>query len=98
MTGLRRLRHPGRQRRLTRPLHRPVPRLVQRPPQPRHDQPPHHRRIAVFDILNQNRGFDRTGDATRIVENNYLAIRRYGMLSLIWNITNQPVKEGEDDE
>lgn len=44
-------------------------------------------RIAVFDILNQNIGFNRTASPTNITENRYLTVRRYGLLMLVWNFT-----------
>jgi len=45
----------------------------------------------VNDILNQNIGFNRYGQNNFITENNYNTIRRYGMLSLIWNFTKSPL-------
>lgn len=44
-------------------------------------------RAMVYDILNQNIGFNRYAVNNDVVENNYNTIRRYGMLSLIWNFT-----------
>lgn len=44
-------------------------------------------RASVFDILNQNIGFNRYANNNQITENNYNTIRRYGMISLIWNFT-----------
>ena len=44
-------------------------------------------RLAVFDILNQNIGFNRNATATNITENRYLSVRRYGLLTLVWNFT-----------
>lgn len=44
-------------------------------------------RASVFDILNQNIGFQRYGSGNTVNEQNYNTIRRYGMLSLIWNFT-----------
>ena len=47
-------------------------------------------KLSVFDILNQNIGYDRTATANIITQNNYNTIRRYGMLNVIWNFTHQP--------
>lgn len=44
-------------------------------------------RASVFDILNQNLGFSRFANSNTITESNYNTIRRYGMVSLIWNFT-----------
>lgn len=44
-------------------------------------------RAYVNDILNQNIGFQRLGNGNIITEQNYNTIKRYGMLSLIWNFT-----------
>ncbi len=47
-------------------------------------------RASVFDIFNQNVGYSRSGQAGIITEENYNTIRRYGMLSLIWNFSHTP--------
>ncbi len=47
-------------------------------------------RASVFDIFNQNVGYDRNAQAGIITENTYNTIRRYGMLSLIWNFSHTP--------
>ncbi len=44
-------------------------------------------RASVYDILNQNLGFNRYAYGNSITESNYNTIRRYGMISLIWNFT-----------
>jgi hypothetical protein len=54
-------------------------------------------RIAVFDILNQNIGFQRTGTPTAITENRYLTVRRYGLVSLIWNFTKSSGAPQQND-
>ncbi|GAA4462506.1 TonB-dependent receptor [Nemorincola caseinilytica] len=48
-------------------------------------------RASVYDILNQNLGFSRIGQGNMVTQNSYNTIRRYGMLSLIWNFTHTPV-------
>jgi hypothetical protein len=57
-------------------------------------------RASVFDILNQNQGFSRYGYGNTITEQNYNTIRRYGMLTLIWNFTKtaagMPEASGSD--
>ncbi len=56
-------------------------------------------KISVFDILNQNLGFTRTAQGNMITQNNYTTIRRYGMLSLIWNFRHTPgMASGDDDD
>jgi hypothetical protein len=55
-------------------------------------------RASVFDILNQNVGFSRVGDATSVVQNSYLTIRRYGLLSLVWHFSSEPVKADDRDD
>ena len=47
-------------------------------------------RASVFDIFNQNVGYNRTAQAGVITEETYNTIRRYGMLSLIWNFSHTP--------
>ncbi len=47
-------------------------------------------RASVFDIFNQNIGYERSGQAGIITEESYNTIRRYGMLSLIWNFSHTP--------
>jgi hypothetical protein len=47
-------------------------------------------RASVFDILDQNSGYNRYGTGNTVTEENYSTIRRYGMLSLIWNFTKSP--------
>ncbi|MCB0696490.1 MAG: outer membrane beta-barrel protein [Chitinophagaceae bacterium] len=44
-------------------------------------------RASAYDILNQNKGFSRYASSNQITENNYNTIRRYGLISLIWNFT-----------
>lgn len=47
-------------------------------------------RASVFDILNQNVGFSRFAQNNYVTQDNYNTIRRYGMLSVIWNFTHTP--------
>lgn len=58
-------------------------------------------KAAVYDILNQNIGFTRTADNNVITQDNYNTIRRYGMMSLIWNFSKTPAGQQQansDDE
>lgn len=48
-------------------------------------------KAAVYDILNQNRGYKRTAQGNTISQDSYNTIRRYALLSLVWNITHSPV-------
>ena len=47
-------------------------------------------RASVFDILNQNLGFERNATGNTITQDSYNTIRRYGMLNLVWNFTHTP--------
>jgi hypothetical protein len=47
-------------------------------------------RAYVFDILNQNKGYDRIAQNNITTEDTYNTISRYGMLSLIWNFNKTP--------
>jgi hypothetical protein len=44
-------------------------------------------KAAVNDLLNQNLGFNRSVNSNFISQNTYTTIRRYGMLSVIWNFS-----------
>jgi hypothetical protein len=47
-------------------------------------------RAYVNDILDQNLNFQRFNNGISVTEQTYNSIRRYGMLSLIWNFTKTP--------
>lgn len=47
-------------------------------------------RVHVFDILDQNIGFDRNAQTNIITENSYTTFRRYGMISFTLNIAKNP--------
>jgi len=44
-------------------------------------------KVFVFDILNQNLGYNRFSQDNYVAENNYNTFTRHGMLSLVWNFT-----------
>lgn len=44
-------------------------------------------KVAVNDLLNQNVGFNRNVQSNFISQNTYTTIRRYGLLSVVWNFT-----------
>jgi hypothetical protein len=44
-------------------------------------------KLSVMDILNQNRGYDRNFDSYSFTETYYNTLRRYWLLSVIWNIS-----------
>ena len=48
-------------------------------------------KMQVFDILNQNIGYSRNANGSIITQSDYNTIKRYGMLSLVWNFTHTPV-------
>jgi hypothetical protein len=52
-------------------------------------------RASIFDILNQNLGFNRSANNNYITEDRYNTIRRYGLISLIWNFTRSPLTATE---
>ncbi len=56
-------------------------------------------RAYVNDILDQNIGFQRTGFGNTVTQRDYNTIRRYGLLSLIWNFTktNAGAQKPEED-
>ena len=47
-------------------------------------------RLSAYDILNQNKGFNRYAQSNYTYEDNYNTVSRYGLLSLIWNFTKTP--------
>ena len=47
-------------------------------------------RFSVFDILDQNIGLQRNATSNFISENTYNTIRRYYLVSFIWNFTHNP--------
>ncbi len=58
-------------------------------------------RISAFDILNQNIGYNRFGTDNYVSENSYNTIRRYGLLSFVWNFAKMPggmKAPGSDDD
>lgn len=46
-------------------------------------------KVAVNDLLNQNIGFNRTVNSNFISQNTYSTIKRFGMVSVVWNF-NKP--------
>jgi hypothetical protein len=42
-------------------------------------------KLSANDLLNQNTGFNRSVGGSSIAESTYLTIRRYGLISLVWN-------------
>ena len=44
-------------------------------------------KVSVNDILNQNIGFNRTVNSNFITQNTYGTIKRFGMLTVVWNFT-----------
>ncbi len=54
-------------------------------------------RLSVFDILNQNIGYQRTANDGIVTANSYNTIKRYGMLNVIWNFNSNPATGAEKD-
>ncbi len=48
-------------------------------------------KISVNDLLNQNKGYNRYINSTMQSESNYETIRRYFMLSFVWNFSKSPM-------
>lgn len=46
-------------------------------------------RLSVHDILNQNKGYDRTVQPYAVVDRHYLSFQRYGLITLTWNFHNK---------
>ena len=46
-------------------------------------------RFSVHDILDQNKGYNRTVQSYAIVEKHYLTYQRYGLITLTWNFNNK---------
>ncbi|HEX3933120.1 MAG TPA: outer membrane beta-barrel protein [Puia sp.] len=46
-------------------------------------------KVAVNDLLNQNIGFNRTVNSNFISQNTYSTIKRFGMISVVWNFNKQ---------
>jgi len=55
-------------------------------------------KLYVFDILNQNLGYTREAQGNVLTQNNYTTIRRYGMLSFIWNFNFSPGAAAATDD
>ncbi|HEY0677778.1 MAG TPA: outer membrane beta-barrel family protein [Chitinophagaceae bacterium] len=47
-------------------------------------------RFSVFDILDQNIGFQRNASSNFVSENTYNTIRRYWLVSFTWNFSKNP--------
>ena len=50
-------------------------------------------RAAVYDILNQNKGFSRLISGNQIIERNEMILQRYGLITIAWNL-NKNMKLG----
>ncbi len=46
-------------------------------------------RASINDILNQNKGYNRTIQPYSIVEKHYLTFQRYGLITVTWNFNNK---------
>lgn len=55
-------------------------------------------RASIKDILNQNLGYSRDADTYTLSETRYNTIRRHGLISLIWNFSNDPKSTNNDDD
>lgn len=53
-------------------------------------------RLSVFDILDQNLGFQRNATSNFISENTYNTIRRYWLVSFTWNFTRNAATAGTE--
>jgi len=48
-------------------------------------------KLSVFDILNQNLGYTRSASGNVVTQNSYNTIKRYGLLTIVWNFTHSPM-------
>ncbi|HEY2726790.1 MAG TPA: hypothetical protein VGI61_06430, partial [Parafilimonas sp.] len=55
-------------------------------------------KIIGHDLLDQNIGFNRTVNSNFISENTYSTIRRYFLLSIVWNFNKAGTKAPGQDE
>lgn len=46
--------------------------------------------LSVYDMLNQNLGFNRSAQGSTVTQETYNTIRRYGLLNLAWNFSHKP--------
>ena len=54
-------------------------------------------RFSVYDIFNQNLGFSQFGFGNAVTQQSYNNIRRYAMLSAVWNFTHSPKADAKAD-
>jgi len=55
-------------------------------------------RFSVYDIFNQNLGFSQYGFGNAVTQQSYNNIRRYAMLSVVWNFTHSPKADANANE
>lgn len=48
-------------------------------------------RLSAFDILNQNKGYERNSNINYNTERTFMTLSRYFMLSMIWNFNTGPM-------
>lgn len=48
-------------------------------------------RASIYDMFNQNKGYERTTTNNANTERNFMALGRYWMLSAIWNFSSGPM-------
>lgn len=52
-------------------------------------------KISAFDILNQNKGYSRNINSTVLEENRYETIKRYFLISFVWNFSKNAASMNE---
>lgn len=55
-------------------------------------------RFSVFDIFNQNKGFSQYGYGNAVTQQTYNNIRRFALLSFVWNFTHSPKADAKSDD
>ena len=55
-------------------------------------------RMSVYDIFNQNLGFSQYGNGNAVTQQSYNTIRRYALLSFVWNFTYSPKDAYKSEE
>lgn len=55
-------------------------------------------RVSAFDLLNQNKGINRYAQNNYVTQTNYNTIRRYGLISVIWNFSHTPMSAPQNSD
>jgi hypothetical protein len=53
--------------------------------------------LSVNDIFNQNLGYSQYNTGNMVTQQSYNTIRRYGLLSFVWNFTYSPKADASEE-